>query len=208
MTDLTTEQIEEIYRSITFTIGGKDTSELVPMHIRITHFLHRYSRTPSLSESLDEALTPRDRQLLLEFAQRGRLQFEEQYERETRKKRLSLICTHAQSMPVMELAAALDRFTQEHEEGYIRRYEALLESLSQNGQKAVADYISTNIRPTLSRSSWTALATKAPDYFRELVLADCEEARSGAQPRSIDGEEIDARTESESNGLFRSGEGQ
>lgn len=183
MNELTPSQINELYRSITFTIDAAETPELVPLHIKVNHFLNLYGRAPGIVESLNQNLTDSDRKLLLEFATEGRRQFEKDHERIYLVKRKTLICAQAQEASVVRLAALLDQFTQEHEERYVARYDALLKSLSSSGEKVVREFISQKIKPRISRASWIALAAKSPSFFREQVLADCAELDIPARER-------------------------
>lgn len=173
-------EVETIYRSIGITVHGNETPELVPLHVKVNHFLQRYRTFPEPREVLRREVTPEDDALLMEFATNGRKRIADRIEPQREAKFISQACSRADELPTVELAALLDRLAQEHQEAYIAAYEQELRRLSKRGELAVRQFIAQNVKPSMTISTWTDLARRSEDLFRQVVRHDCEEARSGA----------------------------
>jgi hypothetical protein len=155
-------------------------------------FVNRFAREESVRKSFDETLTAEEQQVLIDFARVGIPASERRRHAIDEEKKRIRVCSRLNDMSDLEVAAALDQLTQESTEAFAREYAVLLDSLSKKAQSALKRYINSSVKPATVSSSWTALALKDAEVFREEVTSDCAILLNGPPnlPRPSPGNEI------------------
>lgn len=176
--ELTIEERQSIRKASSITIDGKATPDLVPYDIRMHYFFLRYGRPnhPYRME-LQKQLSPKDDAILFAHAQIDNdLKTRDMEEHHAG---FMSIGAGGETMTPLDLATALEANTQRYQERRAARYRAVIQQLSPEGQRIVADFAYERIRPVTGSHSAIIHATLAPEHFKQQMLRRYELYRSG-----------------------------
>lgn len=173
------KRIDGLLRSSQRHINGKETPELVPYHVRMQMFFHKYQHG-FFRQMLQSQLSAGDLAVLDTYAARLGSELEKHakaYETEWMG-----IASRAKDMNASEIASAIKVATGKTEALQAAGYRAVLRQLTPAGQKVVSDFAFANVRPQVTTEDPFVIAEGDPKFYKEQIVLYYEMVQRGEQP--------------------------
>lgn len=173
------QQIESLLKSSLRRIGGKQSPELVPHHIRMQQFFHGYEQG-TYASMLAPELSSTDQALLKEFARAHRAELQKAvklYEDDW-----LAIAAVAEKMSALEIATAVKAATDRSDARLTTLYRNAVGRLSPAGQGRVNEFAFLNVRPQVTVEDHFVVANADPEFYKEQVVETYKMIRAGVRP--------------------------
>jgi hypothetical protein len=173
MSQLTESETAKLFESISITIDGRQTPQLVPLNVKMMHFFIQFDAGP---EALGKALGLSHKDLaVLKTGRKDRDPWMRSHE-QWMDRRFVAICRGFTGEKPLQLASQLDELDQSNVDRMDSYYKAVLKKLSPDGEQRVRKYVEENIHPVMVTASNSALANANPEFFMQDVQSRCEES--------------------------------
>ena len=173
------KRIDALLRSSQRHIDGKKTPELVPYHVRMQMFFHKYQQGLFRSV-LQSQLSPEDIRVLDEYA--ARMSSELRKHAQSYEEQWMSIAARAKDMNASEIASAIKLATNKSEAAQAAGYRQVLRQLTPAGQKVVSDFAFANVRPQVTTEDPFVIADGDPKFYKEQIVLYYEMVQRGEQP--------------------------
>jgi hypothetical protein len=170
------QQVDTLLKSSIRHINGKETPELVPYVVRMTHFFSRYARGTFKSE-LDPQLSAEDVAVLTEYASRHEKQLEADHA--SYRTAWTEIGARAQHLSAVDIASEMSRADESVEAAQSARFRGVIGRLSPSGRATVTAFAFERVRPQVMIEDPFVLANGDPQFYKEQIVGAYGLLRSG-----------------------------
>jgi len=170
------QQVDALVKSSIRHINGKETPDLVPYVVRMTHFFSRYAKGAFKSE-LDPQLSAEDVAVLTEYASQHEKQLEADHE--SYRAAWTEIAARAQDMSAVDIASEMSRADESVEAAQSARFRSVIGRLSPSGQAMVTAFAFERVRPQVMIEDPFVLANGDPQFYKEQIVGAYGLLRSG-----------------------------
>ena len=187
---------QAVFEAATVPISAKENPELLPPNFKPLMFLVLFARHEDVRDFFKDVLTPKEQESLVRFAKRGIPKIDARVSAIDVRKRRSFVCDQLGVLSDMEIASRLDRLSQESRKTLAEEYWRPVKALSKPAQQAIAKWMASNVNPSTSDVSWTSLALKDVEVFRDEVASLCD-PNDAPEPPPTDVETTEAKQRTE-----------